>query len=280
MNESSSPHAYGSVRGSIDGRERVEGVPRLLVLAKAWSVLDAFSDGRPELSMADLVSRTGLPPSTCVRLVRNLAHDGVLERNGERYRIGLAIVRWAGRALRGRSLVEVAGPMLEWLRDRTGESALLCVRDGRFVVVVASASSTQEILRQVRLGEVLPLHAGSIGKTFLAFDPDAWEALRGVKLRLFTERTVTSRSALHEHVEEVRRRGYAISSEERNNGAAGVTAPVLDAQGRQVGSIGITGPVSRLTAETLERFAPLVMGASRRITRQLAQLSFSQLEEE
>ena|ERR1700754_686822 len=280
MNESSLAHTSSRARGSIDSREQVEGVPRLLVLAKAWSVLDAFSDGRPELSMAELVSRTGLPTSTCARLVRNLAHDGLLERNGERYRIGLAIVRWAGLALRGRSLVEVAGPILEWLRDQTGESALLCVRDGRFVVVVASASSTQEILRQVRVGEVLPLYAGSIGKTFLAFDPDAWEAIRGMKLQSFTERTVTNRSVLHEQVEAVRQRGYGISSEERNNGVAGVTAPVFDAQDRQVGSIGITGPVSRLTIENLERFAPLVIDASRRITRQLGQVSPSQLKEE
>ncbi len=156
---------------STDGREQVDGVPRLLVLAKARSILDAFSARTPELTIADFVSRTGLPTSTCVRIVRNLTYDGMLERSGDRYRIGLAIVRWASLALMGRSLVELSTAALEQLRDETGESAQLCVREGQLAVAVAVANSHHSVVRQLRLGEVHVLHAGSMGKTFLAFDP-------------------------------------------------------------------------------------------------------------
>ena len=252
-----------------EAREQVDGVPRLLVLAKARNVLDAFTADSPELTMSQLVARTGLPMSTCVRIVRNLAYDGLLERSGERYRIGLAIVRWGSLALTGRSLVAVAVPALEWLRDASGESAQLCVRDGPFAIAVAAANSAHSIRRQVNVGEVSVLHAGSTGKTFLAFDRDAAAALGEGPLEPFTARTVTDRAQLFEDVAAVRERGYAVSIEERNSGAAGITAPVFDTTGAMVASIGITGPVSRINTATLDRQVELVRDAARRIESQL-----------
>lgn len=247
----------------------MDGVPRLLVLAKARSVLDAFTASSPELTMSQLVSRTGLPMSTCVRIVRNLAYDGLLERTGERYRIGLAIVRWGGLALTGRSLVAVALPAVEWLRDSSGESAQFCVRDGQFAIVVAAANSAHSIRRQVNVGEVSVLHAGSTGKTFLAFDRDAEAALGQGALESFTPRTVTDRARLFEDVAEIRDRGYGVSIEERNAGAAGITVPVFDTTGAMVASIGLTGPVSRINSATLDQQVELVRDAARRIESQL-----------
>lgn len=251
------------------GREQIDGVPRILVLGKVRSILDAFSQRAPELTMAELVARTGLPTSTCIRLVRNLEYDGLLEGSGNRYRIGLAIVRWASLALAGRSLVGLATSTIEWLRDETGESAQLCVREQKLGVVVAVANSHHSVVRQLRVGEVHYLHAGSVGKTFLAFDPAALELIRGGKLEAFTPRTVTNRAALTRELEEIRQRGYAVSIEERNSGAAGVTAPIFDDTGSQAGSVGVTGPINRMTPEGIEKHIRAVLEASKRITQQL-----------
>jgi DNA-binding IclR family transcriptional regulator len=246
---------------NADGREQIEGVPRLLVLAKAWNVLDAFSARTPELTVSELASRAGLPMSTCVRIVRNLAYDGILDRVGDRYRIGLSIVRWASLALAGRSLVDIASDTLEWLRDETGESAQLCVREGRFAVVVAVANSHHSVMRQLRVGEVNYLHAGSAGKVFLAFDPSAWDAIRSTRFESFTPNTPATRAELTHAVDAIRENGYAVSIGERNEGAAGVTAPIFDAAGRLVGV--------RMSPDTIDSHVQSVVEASRRITQQL-----------
>jgi IclR family transcriptional regulator, acetate operon repressor len=248
-----------------DTREHVDGVPRLLVLAKAERILDTFSIEEPELSVTEIVARTGLPVSTCIRIVRNLAHDGLLERVGDRYRIGLAIVRWASSALESRSLIANATPSLDWLRDETGESALLCIRDGRFAVVVAIANSHHAVVRQLHIGEVAPLHAGSRGKVFLAFDPDA-PGVEDRELESFTKSTITRPDELAADIERIRRAGYAISVEERNEGVAGLSVPIFDKARRMVGSIGLTGPVTRLGPETMQNHASLALDAAAQIS--------------
>jgi IclR family transcriptional regulator, acetate operon repressor len=252
-----------------DAREQIDGVSRILVLAKTRAILDAFTPQDPELSIPELTVLTGLPASTCFRIVRNLAHDGMLERVGDRYRIGLAIVRWASSALESRSLVLAAEPTLAWLRDTTGESALLSVREGPFAVLVALASSRHAIVRQLHVGEYSPLNAGSRGKVILAFDPDALRAIEGVELTAFTSNTITDSKKLLADVERVRRTGYAASAEERNVGAAGVHAPVFDQRGRLAGAVGLTGPVSRMGPDFAEDYAALVLEAADRIAQRL-----------
>jgi DNA-binding IclR family transcriptional regulator len=252
-----------------DEREQLDGVPRLLVLAKMRSILDAFTPIKPELTMSELSALTGFPASTTTRFVKNLVHDGLLEKVDDRYRIGLAVVRWAGMALRGRDLVDVAGPVLSWLRDESGESVQLCVREGRFAVVIGAASSFHSVARQMRVGEMNYLHAGSTGRIFLAFDPRAFDALGDGPLEAFTGQTTTDRTELLASAERVREQGYAVTTEERNDGAVGISAPVFDVTGALAGSVGISGPTSRMLPETLDEQIALVVEAGHRLTESL-----------
>jgi DNA-binding IclR family transcriptional regulator len=250
-------------------RETVGGVPRLLVLAKARSVLDAFSATEPQLSLSELSAKTGLPTSTCLRLVRNLQHEGMLERVGDRYQIGLTVVRWASSALEGRSVVDIGQPVLEWLRDQSEESTLLCVREGMYRVIVAVANSRHSIVRRLHVGEMLPLHVGSTAKIFLAFDPGAMEELRDQELEAYTPYTMTSHEALAAEVEGIRAAGWAASIQEGNEGALGVSAPVFDRQHRMAACIGLTGPMQRMAAGHPSQYVPYVLEAARRISRML-----------
>lgn len=247
-------------------REHVDGVPRLLVLAKAKHILDAFTIEAPELSVAEIVARTHLPVSTCSRIVRNLAYDGMLERVGDRYRIGLTIVRWASSALESRTLIADARSSLSWLRDQTGESALLCVRDGRFAVVVGLANSHHAVARKLQIGEVTPLHAGSRGKVFLAFDSGAGRQAEGHTLEAFTRNTIVDPQQLAYDVEQIRRVGYAVSHGERNDGVVGISAPIVDKSGTMLGSIGVTAPAERVNAETIARYAQFTLQAAEQIS--------------
>jgi DNA-binding IclR family transcriptional regulator len=260
INEDESPVEPDGLDGV--GRQLIDGVPQLMVLAKTISILDAFSLVAPELSIRELTAHTGLPTSTCVRIVRNMVHFGLLERADDRYRIGLSIVRWAGLGLAGRDLVTVSREPLRRLRDNTGESALLSVRDGKYAVVVAVANSRHSIVRQLKVGEVSPLNAGSSGKIFLAFDPDAFELIRRGELEARTSHTVINRKQLRQEIEKVRLNGYSESFEERNEGAAGLAAPVLDNEGGLAGAVGLSGPMSRLSPENIERYSEQVIQAA------------------
>ncbi len=241
----------------------------MLVLNKAFDILNAFSPERLEMSVPEFVAITGLPTSTCARIVRNLALDGMLERHGDRYRLGFAIVRWSRLALMERSVVEMSREALDWLRDESGEGAVLNVRDGAQAIVVAVAGSRHPVVRQLRIGEVSPLHIGSIGRAFLAFDPAALAQIKGMPLATETSHGITDWERLEAEIVTVRERGYAVSVDERTLGASGVSAPVRDSTGELAAVVSLSGPSSRVTAETIDGFAGLVLETARRISLRL-----------
>ncbi|MCL6549263.1 MAG: hypothetical protein K6T30_10195, partial [Alicyclobacillus sp.] len=64
--------------------------------------------------------------------------------------------------------------------------------------------------------------------------------------------------ALLEDLARTRERGYSMSVEEVNEGAAGVGAAVLDHSGRPVCAISVGGPKSRMSAERMAQLGEKV----------------------
>ncbi|MDA8393922.1 MAG: IclR family transcriptional regulator [Candidatus Dormibacteraeota bacterium] len=243
---------------------------RILVLGKARDLLDCFSPAEPELGFGELRRRTHLPPSTCSRLVSSLTELGFLERRGESYRPGARLVRWsAARLASAPGLQELARRRLEELRDETGETSRLYVRDGLLRVCVAAAETRRPVGRAVRVGEVLPLYAGAAGKVFLAFDEmlDVPEALS--QARPMTAATITAEGAWEQELRRIRRAGYAASFGEREGETAAVAAPVRDPTGKVVAALGIGAPRYRLGPRTAARLAPLVVEAAESLSSDL-----------
>jgi DNA-binding IclR family transcriptional regulator len=65
---------------------------------------------------------------------------------------------------------------------------------------------------------------------------------------------------------EVRRRGWAHSVGEREQGVASVSAPVL-AGGSLVAAVSVSGPIERLTRQPGRLHAPAVLAAARELSR-------------
>lgn len=229
---------------SIDpsGGARPSGVG---VLDKSVAVLAALAERGP-LSLSGLVEATGLSRPTAHRLAAALEAHRLVGRDGAgRYRLGLRLLAWAGAAGGDEPLVEAARPVLARLRDETGESAQLFVRDGDRRVCVASSERPSGLRDTVPVGALLPLDRGSGGEVLLAWGEDA-------------ERP---------ELEAVRRRGWAATVAEREPGVASVSAPVLDAAGRIRGAVSVSGPIERLGRQPGRRLAAPVVAAARELER-------------
>ena len=214
------------------------------VLDKSVAILAALAEKGP-LSLAGLVSATGLSRPTAHRLAAALeAHRLVGRDDAGRYRLGLRLLGWAGAVSAEVGLVEAARPVLRRLRDETGESAQLFVRDGDRRVCVASSERPSGLRDTVPVGAVLPVDRGSGGTVLLAWGDDAPAGL-----------------------ESVRRRGWAASVAEREDGVASVSAPVLDSSGRVRGAVSVSGPLGRLGRQPGRRLADPVVAAAREIER-------------
>jgi IclR family transcriptional regulator, acetate operon repressor len=241
----------------------------LLVLRKIKQILASFTIERPELTLQQIIRSTSLPSSTCQRLVQNLVREGLLDRDEDKYRIGLELVRLAAPGTFGLDLVRLTRPALHWLRDRTGETACLYVRDGAYRTVVALAESRHPVVRLFVVGMVMPLHAGSAGKIFLAFDPTARKDAVAHGLSRFTPRTTVDIDVLTEQLQRIRTAGYAASFEERDLGVASVSAPVHGLTGEVVAAIGIGAPTQRLTPADVPNLSKLVLDAASQASHRL-----------
>ena len=178
-------------------------------LGKAVSVLDSLAAKGP-LSLAGLVSATGMPRATVYRLATALVAHGLVDKGSDgTYRLGGRLVelgRLAGQRRRG--LAEAATPALERLRDDTGESVQLFVAEGGRRVCVVSLESPHSLRTIVAVGASLPMEKGSGGRV-LGGDPEALA------------------------------QGWCQSVEEREIGVASVSAPVYLDGSRSGGSFGV-----------------------------------------
>lgn len=221
------------------------------VLDKAVAILAFLSEGGPA-SLAAVVEGTGLARPTAYRLLSALEAHHLVVRGEGRYSLGLRLLGWGNRAA-GTNLVEVARPALAALRDETGESAQLYVREGELRVCVASVERASGGLRDiVPVGSMLPLELGSGGKVLLAWSEDG-ERYLGVS-----------------ELETVRSQGWAESVAEREAGVASVSAPVFGSGGKVSAAVCASGPVSRLGERPGERLAGSVAAAARKIEKALA----------
>lgn len=239
------------------------------MVRKVRAILDAFTPERPELTFREIQAAAQLPSTTCFRLLTSLVAEGVLERNGDGYRPGIRLLYWGAAASSGLASQREARPFLQALRDATGESACLFVRDGTIRTCIALEESRHSVIRLLYVGQVMPLHAGSAGRVILAFDEEARQRVLAGDLPAYTPHTITDRQVLRDELERVRQQGYAVTREERDMGAASISAPVFGSGGRFLAALGIAGPALRFTPETIPAWIPEVTAAARKLSARM-----------
>ncbi|MBV9454815.1 MAG: IclR family transcriptional regulator [Rubrobacter sp.] len=217
------------------------------VLDKVVLILTFLSTEGPE-TLSGVVEGTGLSRPTAYRLLSALEAHHLVAREAGRYALGMRLFGWGSKAA-GMRLVERAQPRLEKLRDATGESTQLYVREGDARICVASVERATGLRDTVPVGAILPLNLGSAGKVLLAWAEDRE---RGAAV---------DEPAL----DDIRRRGWAESVAEREEGVASVSAPVFDQAGRVNAAVSVSGPIARLGYHPGNHLAEPVVAAAREI---------------
>jgi DNA-binding IclR family transcriptional regulator len=238
------------------------------VLGRALTVLDTFSNERPEQTLGAIAQEAGLPSATAHRLVAELVAWGALERVGRgRYRIGLRLWQLGSLAPEPRALRDVALPFLHDLLEVTREVVHLVVRDGFRALYLERLMARPEVQVRSRVARRLPLHATGPGKILLAHAPaDVVERVLAGPLPRMARNTITEPDVLRDALAAIRESGYCISREETTDGASSVAAPVRGPGGDVVAAISVVVPAGR---PDLVAFVPAVRVASVGISRGL-----------
>ncbi len=239
--------AHGNVESVDDATGTV--ATNVGVLDKAVVVLRAVEVHGP-LGLAELQAATGLPRATAHRLAAALVAHGLLRRDAAgRFALGLGLVGLGRAAADGFPLAEHARPALETLRDETGESVQLYVREGAARRCVVSLQSPHGLRWIVPEGALLPLGIGSAGRVL-----DGDHAV---------DRDVARDVAAGPG------RPWVASVEEREKGVASVSAAIVDQRGVVVGAVSVSGPVERLSRQPGARFGDATARAAATVSAAL-----------
>ena len=240
------------------------------VLDKAMTILRVFPRGGVVFGPREIAARTGLSLPTVYRLARALEEHGLLEKEDERFKLGLALLHLGTRVAGGIELRREVMPHLELLSERTGENAEVHIRREEARVPIELVRSSQNLRPFVEIGAPLPLHLGAGGKVLLAWLPEEKQgSLAAASAARFGGTEAFDTGALREELREVRTEGWAASDGERSPGVAAIAAPVFGAGGDVEGALLLSAPSVRLPAKQRRRFAPLVREAAARASRDL-----------
>lgn len=233
-------------------------------VAKAFSILEVFSERAPQLALGEIAEAVDIAPTTLRRLLATLESLGYVQRDPVgRYQLGVRALNLAPAALAGYEIRTHALPILDDLSSETGLNANLGVLHEGRVLHLANVSRNLPRRRHFGVPGRLALpNATALGKTMLAFRDFAQvrELLsRSGGLVQRTPRTIATWEALSDELALVRERGYAYEDQETALDGRCVAAPVRDRSGQVVAAISASGMTWEITPEKVEELAQVVI---------------------
>lgn len=258
---------------SASGAQDQYLVPALM---RGLQVLGLFTHKQPELTGADISRSLDLPRASVFRLLQTLEHMGYLERspNGIHYRLGMGVLRLGFEYIASQDISELARPVVDALRDASGVTAHLVIRDGKEVVFVLKALGRNAVFQTIPIGTRLPVHATALGRTLLMYMSDAQlnNLFMDHQFTVYTSHTPRNLQALKDKIQLDAQLGYSVSEGGFESGISVVAAPVRNAQGQVVAALSISVPASRIETTKQQHFIQLVCQHAHELTQRLSHM--------
>ncbi len=222
---------------------------RSQALCRGLDILDCFSLQNRELSLTDIVQRTGLNKTTVKRILYNLTSRNYLLQDPQtrKYRLGMRLFEMGGIVYNSFSLRKSADPHLHKLRDKTGLTTFLGIAVENQLVFVEKLGGKGAIQVSSGIGWHCNLHFGMLGMVLMAYLPESRvnDILSQHPLEAHTPFSITDQHAFDLRLAEIRNQGFIVEREEAYEGLLGIAAPVRDYSRNVIAAVGISVPMSR-----------------------------------
>ncbi len=240
--------------------------------ARGLSVIRAFGESRPQMTLTEVASATGLTRAGARRILLTLEHLGYVDTDGRKFRLTPKILDLGYAYLSASPLWTLAQPEMEALAEATGESCSISVLEGTDIVYILRVA-THKIMRvNLSVGSRLPAWATSMGRVLLGgLSPAARDAvLEASDIQAFTPYTVADIGQLRQIIVQDHARGYSYTTQELEDSLRSIAAPIIDRSGTIIAAINISGTVGRNSeSQMLKTFLPLLLRAADSISRML-----------
>lgn len=251
-------------RSGTQSIERVVGMLRVVA-----------SRGRRGMRIAEVASTSGLPTSTCFRMLQRLALEGLVSRDAltRKYTLGPLLYELGLLAEPNFRLSDLCDHAMTLIADRTHDTVYLSERRGLEAICTQRALGDFPIKAlTLDIGTRRPLGVGAGGLAILSAMPEA-EAediieANGHRYARFANFDV---AFLRAEVQAARQRGYSFLDSAATPGAAavGVAFP-MSAGSRPIAAFSVAAISSRLTAPRLDEVVQAIQQQLPQVSQLLA----------
>ena len=230
-------------------------------LAKAVTVLEAFTNSQPELGITDISQMLHLQKSTVHNIVSTYESLGYLVQNKEtgKYYLGVKLLRFSYIINSHMGFHKFFLPYMKEISGKLNEIVFLGIPyDGEVLYMEAQIPDGAMVSRNI-LGEHAPMYCTGLGKAMLAFLPENERQLYMPKrFAKFTENTILSEKELLIDLQKTRERGYSIDNMEHEYGVKCFAVPIFGNDGRVIAAISVSGPSLRFDDGTVQKNAGIL----------------------
>lgn len=255
-------------------RRPVRSTPAVQSLDRGLSILEAVGQSAQPVPLKTLTALLGIDRSNAFRLANTLRQRRFLanaDRTNE-FVLGPSAWRLANQCGRNR-LIAVCHDHVRALAEAAGETAHLAVREGSQALLLDHAVAQGRVVMVSGMaGEYVGLYNTAHGKVLLA-DCSLAEIraiFADVRLEPTARRTLVTADRIAAACARARAEGTAIDDREFLDEVRCVAAPIRDANGRIVASVGISAPTTRFPPKRFATGRTQVLAAADAIMKALA----------
>lgn len=218
----------------------------ITILGRAFTIMEELLKSDKPLGVSELARLTGIPKANTFRIMKTLEELKAVSPKEDGYILGSKMIELGAGAKHNDEFMLVAKPYLQKLSKTCEETVNLGIMFQDYVLFIHMELAEQRSL-VASLPPVTPLYCCSVGKIFLAYQTNK-ELEHYFKVHHPIKRTIntrTTKEALLQESEKIRRDGIAHDHEEYDYGLSCIAAPIFLGENLAAG-ISLSGPTSRL----------------------------------
>ncbi|MDE4084506.1 IclR family transcriptional regulator [Planococcus maritimus] len=242
---------------------------------KALHLLDSFSDRKFFLSLEEIADHSDIPKTTTFRLLASLESYGYIRKTitaGKTYySLGYGFLTKGNMVAKHIDIREVARDEMRELRDQSGLTVQLAIRDGAHALYVEQFESWSPIRVFPSIGRRIPLHAAACPRVLLAYlsETEQQSLIKQLNFQGDALKNLCNEETLIEHLYEIRSKGFSISRGELIPGTIALAVPIINPATEDViASLSLIALESHFS-DNIEDYLPMLKKSSQQISAKL-----------
>lgn len=233
-------------------------------LIKAMEIVKYIANHQGNVRQMDIVNDLKIKKATVHRYLETLTALNMVQKKDFSYYLGLEFFRLGQQVHFQKLIVEHIKPFLTEMVAMINETVNLAQYNQGKATYLFRVESNRNLQLKAQLGAQLPLHCTALGKAILS-QLETWE-LDGIfsknSLTQYTPATITDMDILRKQILQIKEQGYAVESEEFEEGLVCAALPLTLNSYNFIGGLSISATKSRTSSKkllaVLKTAAPIV----------------------